>query len=92
MRAFSNEDWADLTRLDVDLQLSALFAVVAPPFAVERARMRPPLAVPAKEPDLPAHVAKPLLEIARIFGISPRPPSWLIQRTRVPRSTRAFCW
>src|SRR6185437_11529830 len=33
----NNDDWLALARVDVDLQLSVLFALVAPPFAVERA-------------------------------------------------------
>ena len=43
----ANEDFLALARLDVDLPLSALFALVAPPFGVERARMRPPAPVPS---------------------------------------------
>ena len=52
--ALTNDEWLANARLDVDLQLSALFAVVAPPFAVERARMRPPIAAPAKETRSPS--------------------------------------
>ncbi|HWU89823.1 MAG TPA: tetratricopeptide repeat protein, partial [Kofleriaceae bacterium] len=37
-RQLGNEDWLALSRLDVDVQLSALFALVAPAFAAERAR------------------------------------------------------
>lgn len=86
LRTLGNDDWLVLTKLDVDparpadpdslqlrLQLSALFALVAPPFAIERARMRPPLQVPAKESELPAYVQKGL---ARVLGAlaTPRPP------------------
>jgi tetratricopeptide (TPR) repeat protein len=73
LRTLANEDWLLLTKLDVDLQLSALFAVVAPPFAVERARMRPPIAVPSKEHDIPAYVQK---VFNRVLGAlaTPRPP------------------
>jgi tetratricopeptide (TPR) repeat protein len=76
-RTLSNEDWIVLARIDVDLQLSALFAVVAPPFAVERARMRPPVAVPSKEHELPAPVAKTLARVVKTFAIAPRPPVYL---------------
>ncbi|HUS30640.1 MAG TPA: tetratricopeptide repeat protein [Kofleriaceae bacterium] len=84
IRPFASEDWLDLTRLDVDLTLSALFAVVAPPFAIERARMRPPAAVSSKEHDVPPHVQKVLLEVSRIFGISPRPPSYFEREQAAP--------
>lgn len=33
---------------------------------------------------MPAHVAKPLLEVARIFGISPRPPSYFEREQAAP--------
>ncbi|HSD86406.1 MAG TPA: tetratricopeptide repeat protein [Kofleriaceae bacterium] len=84
LKPFTNEDWLELTRLDVDLQLSALFAVVAPPFAVERARMRPPLAVPSKEHDVPASIQKVLLKVADTFGISPRPPAYFEREQAAP--------
>jgi len=76
LRTLSNEDWIVLSRLDVDFQLSALFAVVAPPFAVERARMRPPITVPSKEHELPPSVGRVL---ARVIGAlaTPRPPTYL---------------
>ena len=73
LRTLANEDWLVLTKLDVDLQLSALFAVVAPPFAVERARMRPPLAVSAKEHEVPAYVQKVLTRVLGVLA-TPRPP------------------
>lgn len=73
LRTLGNEDWLVLMKLDVDLQLSALFAIVAPPFAVERARMRPPLAVPAKESELPAYVQRTLTRVLGALG-TPRPP------------------
>lgn len=72
-RTLTNEDWVVVSRIDVDMQLSALFAVVAPPFAVERARMRPPVAVPSKEQELPAPVAKVLARVVQSFAIT-RPP------------------
>jgi tetratricopeptide (TPR) repeat protein len=73
LRTLANEDWLVLTKLDVDLQLSALFAVVAPPFAVERARMRPPVAVQTKEHELPAWVQKVFTRVLTALG-TPRPP------------------
>ncbi len=73
LRTLGNEDWLVLTKADVDLQLSALFAIVAPPFAVERARMRPPLAVPAKESELPAYVQRVLTRVLGALA-TPRPP------------------
>jgi hypothetical protein len=69
----TNDEWLALASLDVDLQLSALFAVVAPPFAVERARMRPPLAAPSKESPVPEHLGPVLARVLAVFGI-PRPP------------------
>jgi tetratricopeptide (TPR) repeat protein len=75
LRTLGNEDWLALTKLDVDLQLAALFAVVAPPFAVERARIRPPLAVPAKESELPAYVQKGLARVLAALA-TPRPPAY----------------
>ncbi len=72
----TNDDWLALARLDVDLQLSALFAVVAPPFAVERARMRPPPAAPSKESPVPEHLAGVLARVLTAFGI-PRPPVYV---------------
>jgi tetratricopeptide (TPR) repeat protein len=83
-RTLSNEDFVTLARLDVDLTLSALFAVVAPPFAVERARMRPPLAVPSKEPEIPVNVQKAFLRVADTFGISPRPPAYFEREQAAP--------
>ena len=76
VRPLTNEDWVSLARLDVDLQLSALFSVVAPPFAVERARMRPPQPVPPKEHELPPHLAKVVAQVVTAFGIA-RPPVYL---------------
>ncbi len=69
----SNEDWVALARVDVDLQLSSLFALVAPAFAAERARMRPPPNLPPREHPLLAPVARVLSQVVTAFGI-PRPP------------------
>ena len=65
--------------LDVDLQLSALFAVVAPPFAVERARMRPPLAVPRKEHELP-RTCRRCSRASLACSITPAPAGLLRER------------
>ncbi|HEY5943942.1 MAG TPA: tetratricopeptide repeat protein, partial [Kofleriaceae bacterium] len=73
LRTLANEDWLALTKLDVDLELSALFALVAPPFAVERARMRPPIAVPTKEHEVPAYLQKVLTRVLGALA-TPRPP------------------
>lgn len=69
----TNEDWIALARVDVDLQLSALFALVAPAFAAERARLRPPPNMPAREHDVPDATARVIVRVVRAFGI-PRPP------------------
>jgi len=75
-RTLGNDDWMALARIDVDLQLSALFALVAPPFAVERARMRPPQTVPLGEANLPQQLARVLGQVVTAFGIG-RPPVYL---------------
>ena len=68
-----NDDWQSLARIDVDVQLSSLFALVAPAFAAERARMRPPPSLPAREYEVPAPIARVLGQVMSTFGI-PRPP------------------
>jgi tetratricopeptide (TPR) repeat protein len=83
LRPLSNEEWLTLAGLDVDLQLSALFAVVAPPFAVERARMRPPLAAPAREAPVPEQLGPVLARVLAAFGI-PRPPIYVEKDQPVP--------
>jgi hypothetical protein len=87
-KTLSPEDWLVLSRIDVDLQLSALFAVVAPPFAIERARMRPPLAVPSKEHEVPAQVAKILARVVQTFAMdqkaSLRPPVYFDRDQAAP--------
>ncbi len=74
--ALSNEDFVSLSRLDVDLGLSTLFAIVAPTFGVERARMRPPAPVPAKESELPPLVARVLGQVLTSFAVK-RPPVYV---------------
>ena len=72
----TNEDFAAMSRVDVDLALTALFAVVAPPFGVERARMRPPAAVPSKEHEVPAPAAGVLARVVTALGVK-RPPVYI---------------
>jgi len=70
------DDWNALARVDVDPQLSVLFAIVAPPFAVERARMRPPIGVPVKEPEVPTTIKRALDRAIRLLA-TPRPPVYV---------------
>ena len=72
-RALANEDWLALARLDVDVQLSSLFAAVAPALAVERARLRPPPELPARPHDLPTAFSRVLGRVAGVFGVA-KPP------------------
>jgi len=72
----ANEDFVALSRIDVDLGLSTLFAIVAPTFGVERARMRPPAPVPSKESELPAPVARVLAQVLASFAVK-RPPVYV---------------
>jgi tetratricopeptide (TPR) repeat protein len=82
-RALTNEDWHTLSRIDVDLQLSALFALVAPAFAADRARMRPPQGVPAREQDVPPAIAKVLAQVVKVFGVT-SPPVYLDRDQMAP--------
>jgi len=75
-RVLSNDDWLALSRIDVDLQLSGLFALVAPAFATERARTRPPLPLPQLPQDVPAALGRVLAKVITAFGI-PRPPVYV---------------
>ncbi|HEY4180155.1 MAG TPA: hypothetical protein VGM90_25105 [Kofleriaceae bacterium] len=75
-QAMSNDDFMALARIDVDLALTALFALVAPPFGVDRARMRPPAPVPSKEQDPPVAVATALGRVVGALGVK-RPPVYL---------------
>lgn len=68
-KPMTNEDFLGLARLDVDLQLSSLFGVLAPAFAAERARTRPVPAAP-KAAELPAPVARVLARVVASFGIA----------------------
>jgi tetratricopeptide (TPR) repeat protein len=68
-RALREQDWIALSHLDVDLQLSALFALVAPAFAAERARLRPPPGAPARTADVPAPLRELLERVAGAFGL-----------------------
>ncbi|HEX2686005.1 MAG TPA: tetratricopeptide repeat protein [Kofleriaceae bacterium] len=72
----SNDDWAALGNEGVDLQLSALFALVAPAFVAERARTRPPSpSRELREQNLPAPVARVVNQVVTIFGIT-SPPTY----------------
>ena len=82
-RTLTNEDWMALSRLDVDLQLSALFALVAPAFAADRARMRPPQGMPAREQDVPPTIAKVLAQVVKVFGLT-SPPVYLDREQHAP--------
>ena len=80
-RLLANEDWLTLSRIDVDLQISALFALVAPAFAAERARIRPPPALPSREDEVPGKVAAVLANVAQSFGVSR--PAVYVDRAQV---------
>ena len=75
-KPLGQDDWTALARSDVDPQLSVLFALVAPPFAIERARMRPPLVVTAKQQEVPAALEKSLDRAIAMLA-TPRPPVYL---------------
>ncbi len=72
----TNEDFVAISKIDVDLALTALFSVVAPPFGVERARMRPPAPVPTKEHEPPATAAAVLARVVTALGVK-KPPVYL---------------
>jgi hypothetical protein len=66
-----NEDWVALGSEGVDLQLSALFAMVAPAFVAERTRTRPPQ--PPRElrdQDVPPSISQVLTQVVAMFGIA----------------------
>jgi tetratricopeptide (TPR) repeat protein len=66
-----NDDWVAIGTDGVDLQLSALFALVAPAFVAERARTRPPQ--PPRELHdraIPAEVARVLDRVVALFGVT----------------------
>jgi hypothetical protein len=75
-RPLSDEDWLALSRPDVDLQLATLFALVARPFAAERARVRPPQGVPAQIDNLPGALGEAVQRIVDAFAM-PCPPIYL---------------
>jgi tetratricopeptide (TPR) repeat protein len=76
-KPLSNEDWVALGGFDVDLQLSALLALVAPAFAAERARTRPPPpAGDAREHDVPPSIALVLGQVVTSFGLA-CPPAFV---------------
>src|SRR5262249_43939139 len=63
--------------------LSVLFALVAPPFAVERARMRPPATVPSKEHDVPPSVARAVERVQKLLA-TPKPPIYVDREQPTP--------
>lgn len=69
-----NDDWIALGSDGVDLQLSALFALVAPAFVAERARTRPPQP-PRELPDapVPPEAARVRDRVVALFGIAAPP-------------------
>ena len=72
----TNDDFHVISRIDVDLALTALFALVAPPFGVERARLRPPPPVPSKEHEPPAAAAAVLARVVTALGVK-KPPVYV---------------
>jgi len=69
-----HDDWIALGTDGVDLQLSALFALVAPAFVAERARTRPP--PPPRELDdqpVPPELARVLGRVVTLFGVAAPP-------------------
>jgi len=76
-KPLGNEDWAALGVHGVDLQLSALFALVAPAFVTERSRTRPPQ--PARElrdQNVPPEIARVIGRVVTMFGIA-SPPAYV---------------
>jgi tetratricopeptide (TPR) repeat protein len=82
-RTISDADWLALSKIDVDLQLSSLFALVAPPFAAERARMRPPQGMPSREDETTAQITRVLTRVAKSFGIT-LPPVYIDRDQMAP--------
>lgn len=70
-KPLGNEDWVALGSEGVDLQLSGLFALVAPAFVAERARARPPQ--PPRElrdQEVPATISRVLDHVVMMFGVA----------------------
>ncbi|HLL20866.1 MAG TPA: hypothetical protein VK427_01985, partial [Kofleriaceae bacterium] len=82
-RTLTADDWHALSRTGVDVQLSALFTLVAPAFAADRARMRPPQGMPAREQDVPTSIARVLARVVKVFGIA-LPNVYLDREQSVP--------
>jgi tetratricopeptide (TPR) repeat protein len=68
-----HDDWIALGTDGVDLQLSALFALVAPAFVAERARTRPPPPRELDDPPVPAELARVLGRVVTLFGVAAPP-------------------
>jgi tetratricopeptide (TPR) repeat protein len=77
-RAFGADQWQQLSSLDVDPLLSALFAVAAPAFAAERARRFAPIPAidHARTDGIPRPVANLLRRVLTVLGM-PRPPVYV---------------
>jgi hypothetical protein len=76
-KPLANEDWVVLGGFDVDLQLSALFALVAPAFVAERARTRPPPATSEhRDQSVPPSIALALAQVVTSFGLT-CPPAFV---------------
>jgi tetratricopeptide (TPR) repeat protein len=72
----ANEDYLALARPDVDSSIAALFALVAPPFGIERARMRPPAPVPSRESTLTPGLEQGIAQVVTALGVK-RPAVYL---------------
>ncbi|MCX5744337.1 MAG: tetratricopeptide repeat protein [Proteobacteria bacterium] len=87
-RPLANDDWTTLARKDVEPSLTALFAIVAPPFAAERARVRPPRDLPGRDVrdrELPTSITRALHQVITTFGVA-RPPIYVDRDQVVPSS------
>jgi hypothetical protein len=87
-RPLAAEDWSALSREGVDPQLTLLFSLLAPPWAAERVRTKPPRGLAGREVrdrELPPNVARVLGQVLAAFGLG-RPPVYL-DRDQLAAST-----
>jgi len=84
-KPLSNEDWVVLGGFDVDLQLSALFALVTPAFVAERARTRPPAPANELRDSVPPSIALALAQVVSSFGLA-CPPTFVDSAQLAPCS------
>lgn len=76
-KPLSNEDWVALGGFDVDLQLSALFSLVAPAFGAERARTRPPVPTgELRDHGVPPAIQLVITQVVTSFGVA-CPPTFV---------------